>query len=425
MAATSTDSPRRSPETLDPWGAGDPAHGASGAATPSRRTLLVGLAALTGLGSLAACSPTPATGSIPAGSVGPTAGATVGASTPITSTPSTPSTPSTTAARVALTAPTDAATGLEVPWSAILLPDASVLVSERDTAAVRRIAPDGALSEVGRVDGVSPGGEGGLLGLAVDPRTFAATPVLYAYYSAEGENRVVAMPFAADGLGEQRTVLGGIPRAGNHNGGRLAFGPDGFLYVTTGDAGDRERSQTREQLGGKILRIGVDGKAAPGNPFGTPVWSWGHRNVQGIAWGAGGRMWASEFGQDTWDELNLITPGSNYGWPTVEGIAGRPGFVDPVRQWRTSDASPSGICIGPDGAVLMAALRGESLWKIPVAADGSTGEPQRLLQGEYGRLRDVLVGPDGNVWVVTNNTSRGSSRPGDDRIVRLPQSLTG
>ena len=386
----------------------------------SRRTLLAGLAGVTGVGALAACgSPTPATGSIPPGTVGsPPAGS--------STTPPAASLPATSpAARVALTTATDVASGLEVPWSAIVLPDRSVLLSERDTAKIRRIAPDGALTDVGTVPGVSPSGEGGLLGLAVDSQTFASTPVLYAYYSAESENRVVAMPYAADGLGEQRTVLGGIPRAGNHNGGRLRFGPDGYLYVTTGDAGQRDRSQTREQLGGKILRITTAGAAAPGNPFGTALWSWGHRNVQGIAWSAGGRMWASEFGQDTWDELNVIKPGSNYGWPMVEGIVGRGGFADPVRQWRTADASPSGICIGPDGAVLMAALKGESLWKIPVSADGTTGEPQRLLQGTYGRLRDVLVGPDGNVWIVTNNTSRGTVRDGDDRIVRLPESLTG
>jgi glucose/arabinose dehydrogenase len=136
-------------------------------------------------------------------------------------------------------------------------------------------------------------------------------------------------------------------------------------------------------------------------------------------------MWASEFGQNTWDELNVITAGSNYGWPTVEGIAGQSGFIDPVRQWTTDEASPSGICIGPDGAVLMAALRGQALWKIPVGPGGSTGEPEKLLDGRYGRLRDVFVGPDGNVWVITNNTSRGQPKPGDDRVVRLPQSLTG
>ena len=165
-------------------------------------------------------------------------------------------------------------------------------------------------------------------------------------------------------------VLRGIPKAGNHNGGRLAFGPDGFLYVTTGDAGDcrpvagqgRPRRQDPADHQGR--------QAAPGNPFsGSPVWSYGHRNVQGIAWAPDGRMFASEFGQNTWDELNLIVPGRNYGWPIVEGRAGRSGFTDPLAQWATSDASPSGIAVA-DGAVWMAALKGESLWRIPLTSNG-------------------------------------------------------
>ncbi|MEP6629243.1 MAG: PQQ-dependent sugar dehydrogenase [Lapillicoccus sp.] len=328
--------------------------------------------------------------------------------------------------RQELTDAVDAATGLQTPWSVVVLPDHSVLVSERDPGTVRRLDGRGGTSLIGTVPGVAAGGEGGLLGLAVDRRTYATTPVLYAYLTAPSDNRVVAVTMEGGRLGAQRTVLAGIPKGSIHNGGRIAFGPDGYLYVTTGENGNRAPSQDRQSLGGKVLRITTEGSPAPGNPFaGSPVWSYGHRNPQGIAWDASGRMWASEFGQDTWDELNVIRPGANYGWPTVEGQQGREGFVDPVRQWATKDASPSGIAIGPDGAVLMAALRGESLWKIPVGADGSTQEPQRLLQGEYGRLRDVLVGPDGNVWVVTNNTSRGTPRAGDDRIVRLPQSLTG
>lgn len=308
----------------------------------------------------------------------------------------------------------------------MVLPDGGVLVSERTTGAVKRVGLDGSSQTVGTVDGVAAAGEGGLLGITIDRTTFATKPVLYAYLTAASDNRVVAISLDGGRFGRQTAVFTGIPKGSVHNGGRLAFGPDGFLYVTTGETGDRSASQDLGSLGGKILRITTDGQPAPGNPFGgSPVWSYGHRNVQGIAWDSSGRMWASEFGQDTWDELNLIKPGANYGWPTVEGIAQRSGFVDPVREWATSDASPSGIAIGPDGSVLMAALKGESLWKIPVNGDGSTGEPQRLLQGDYGRLRDVFVGPDGNVWVITNNTARGTPRDGDDRVVRLPQSATG
>ena len=384
----------------------------------SRRAVL-GVGALGALARAGCSTPGPGTASGSAG--GATGGTSAGGSSGgfASSGP--------TGARAALTAPVDAATGLKVPWSGAVLPDGSVLVSERDTALVKRIpAGGGAVQTVGSVGGVDPGGEGGLLGLTVDAATFGTRPVLYAYFTAGSDNRVVTIAMDGAGFGAQTPIITGIPKGSIHNGGRLKFGPDGFLYVTTGETGQTGNSQNRDSLGGKILRVTTSGAAAPGNPFpGSRVWSWGHRNVQGIAWSADGQMWASEFGQNTWDELNVITPGSNYGWPTVEGMAGQSGFIDPVRQWSTDEASPSGIGIGPDGAVLMAALRGEALWKIPVGPGGSTGEPEKLLDGQFGRLRDVFVGPDGNVWVITNNTSRGRVRDGDDRVVKLPQSITG
>lgn len=224
------------------------------------------------------------------------------------------------------------------------MPDGSVLVSERDSATVKKLATDGGTTTVGKIPGVAPSGEGGLLGVTIDRKTYASQPALYAYFSARSDNRVVRIPVDAQGgLGTPTPILTGISRAANHNGGRLAFGSDGFLYVTTGDAGNGDNAQDRSSLGGKILRISTDGKPTPGHPFpGSPVWSYGHRNVQGIAWDAAGRMWASEFGQDTWDELNVITPGSNYGWPTVEGVEARSGFIDPVRQWRTDTPHPPG-----------------------------------------------------------------------------------
>ncbi|MEO8829312.1 PQQ-dependent sugar dehydrogenase, partial [Lapillicoccus sp.] len=212
--------------------------------------------------------------------------------------------------RQSLDAPSDVATGLNVPWSTAVLPTGDVLVSERESALVKRIGLNGQTREIGRVPDVVAAGEGGLLGIAIDPATYAATPVLYAYLTAADDNRVLSIPLQGDGLGQPTTVLTGIPKASNHNGGRLAFGPDGFLYVTTGDAATTSRAQDLGSLGGKILRVTAQGQPAPGNPFaGSPVWSYGHRNVQGIAWDASGRMWASEFGQNTWDELNVITPG--------------------------------------------------------------------------------------------------------------------
>jgi glucose/arabinose dehydrogenase len=144
-----------------------------------------------------------------------------------------------------------------------------------------------------------------------------------------------------------------------------------------------------------------------------------------MAWDKTGTMYASEFGQNTWDELNLIEPGRNYGWPAVEGIGRRPGFVDPLRQWTTAEASPSGIAVGADNAIYMAALRGESLWRIPLTGKGQTGTPQRLLQGRYGRLRAVEAAPDGRLWLLTNNTFRGTPKPGDDRIVALRLPVQG
>jgi glucose/arabinose dehydrogenase len=314
------------------------------------------------------------------------------------------------------------AEGLDAPWSVVRLPDGGVLVSERDSGRIVEVLQDGGLREVAVVDGVAAGGEGGLLGLAHLPGDGARGEALYAYHTSDTDNRVVRMPLtgvAGDlGLGEPEPILTGIPRAGNHNGGRLAIGPDGFLYVTTGDAGDRAASQDLDSFGGKILRMTPDGDPAPDNPFGSLVWSLGHRNVQGIAWDAAGGMWAAEFGQNTWDELNRIVPGGNYGWPEVEGRAEDPRFTDPAVQWPTDEASPSGIAVVGD-TVVLAALRGERLWW----ASPATGSPSDVVDtyaGEYGRFRDVVPGPDGELWALTNNTDgRGSPRDGDDRLLRI------
>lgn len=311
-------------------------------------------------------------------------------------------------------------TGLKTPWGLTFLPDGSALVSERDTGQIKRIPPSGgSATTIGTVPGVKHGGEGGLLGITI-AKTFSQDRWLYAYLTADDGNRVVRMQVSADlHLGAPQPLLTGIPSGPIHNGGRLAFGPDGMLYVTTGDGSTRSRSQDKSSLAGKILRITPDGKPAPGNPFpGSLVWTYGHRNVQGIAWDSQGRMWADEFGQDTWDELNLIKPGNNYGWPVVEGKAGKAGYVDPLLQWRPSEASPSGITIA-DGSIWIAALRGTRLWQVPLTATG-VGTPKAWFVGTFGRLRNVALAPDGSLWLVTNNTDgRGSPRAGDDRIVRL------
>jgi glucose/arabinose dehydrogenase len=307
---------------------------------------------------------------------------------------------------------------LEVPWGLAFLPDGSALVSERDSARIKLVSADGDVRTVGRVRGVQAGGEGGLLGIALSP-SYESDNLLFAYFTAGDENRVVRMTYDGRRLAGQRTIFDGIPSAGIHNGGRIAFGPDGFLYVGTGEAGNVDLSQNRRSAGGKILRITAEGKPAPGNPFGnSPVYSLGHRNVQGLAWDASGQLWAAEFGQSTWDELNRIEPGGNYGWPEVEGRSDDDRFVDPVRQWSTDDASPSGIAIAGN-AVYMAGLRGARLWQIPIPG-GKAGEPKALLTGDYGRLRAVGVAPDGSLWVTTSNRDgRGDPRSNDDRIIRL------
>lgn len=314
----------------------------------------------------------------------------------------------------------DVATGLRAPWGLAFLPDGSALVSERDTARVLRVSADGQVAEVGVVPGVVPGGEGGLLGLAVgpDPRQ---PQYVYAYLTADADNRLVRMPWDGAVLGPPEVLLDGVPKARNHNGGRIVFGPDGRLYVATGDASESDLAQDPASPAGKILRLEPDGGIPADNPFpGSTVWSLGHRNVQGLAFDDDGRLWAGEFGQKSFDELNLIEPGGNYGWPEVEGPGDGGGrFVAPAAVWNpTGDASPSGIAYVRD-TVFLAALAGQRLLRVPVP-DGVAGEPDAAAEGQFGRLRTVEVAPDGALWVTTSNTDgRGDPRDGDDRIIRV------
>jgi glucose/arabinose dehydrogenase len=315
--------------------------------------------------------------------------------------------------------------GLASPWGLAFLPDGSALVSQRDDGKVWHIDARGVRSEVGTVPGVVHDGEGGLLGIAV-AADFDTTHQLYAYETTAGDNRVVRMTYSPDGLGAPRVLLRGLTRAEFHDGGRIAFGPDGMLYVGTGDATDTGNAQDKQSLNGKILRLTPDGGVPADNPFpGSLVWSYGHRNVQGFAWDRAGNMFASEFGWHAWDELNLIRPGNNYGWPDVEGLGANSaqhsgqGYTDPLRVWHTEVCSPSGIAY-LDGSVWMAALKGTRLWEIPMT--GTTpGEPKAWFVGTYGRLRTVMVAPDGqSLWLMTSNTDgRGVIKNGDDHIYRV------
>ncbi|TQL95341.1 glucose/arabinose dehydrogenase [Actinoallomurus bryophytorum] len=318
--------------------------------------------------------------------------------------------------------PRDLATGLAVPWAIAFLPGGDALVTERDTARLLRVTPAGKVSTVGKVPGVSPAGEGGLLGVAVSP-TFTRDHLVFLYYSAASENRIVRFEYRGPGISGVRTLVTGIPRGPIHNGGRLAFGPDHLLYASTGETGRGGLSQDRSSLGGKILRMTPDGKPAPGNPFGTLVWTYGHRNVQGLAWDRQGRMFATEFGQDRFDEINRITAGHNYGWPVVEGFGGdRKRYTPPLLTWTTDEASPSGLAYA-GGSLWAGALGGRRLWQVPVAANGTVGKPVAHFTARYGRLRAVAAAPDGSLWVSTSNRDgRGDPKQGDDRILVIPVS---
>ena len=319
--------------------------------------------------------------------------------------------------------------GLTSPWGLAFLPDGAALVSERDTARIRFVPRGGGSARtLGTVPGVRHGGEGGLLGLAVGPG-FAASRWVYAYYTTGQGNVVARIPVRGTGgpthwrLGPPEMLVHGITSASRHNGGRIAVGPDGMLYVSTGDAGRPDLAPRPGSLNGKILRVTLSGRPAPGNPRpGSPVYTRGHRNVEGLAWDAAGRLWASELGEHSFDELNRIRAGRDYGWPTVEGFAhgrGHGAYVDPAVVWRTDEASPSGLAYSA-GSLWMAALHGERLWQVPVSRDGTTGTPRDWFVGRWGRLRTVAAAPDGSLWLMTSSTDgRGDPLPGGDRIIRL------
>ncbi|AZG48390.1 PQQ-dependent sugar dehydrogenase [Gordonia insulae] len=310
---------------------------------------------------------------------------------------------------------TTVASGLNVPWAIAFLRDGSALVTQRDDATIVRVAPDGTVTTIGDVSGVAPRGEGGLQGIAVAPGDESA---LYLYLTSDRDNRLVRVAFDGRRIGEPRPLLTGLDTAVNHHGGALLFDPDGLLYVAVGDAAQPDVAQDVRALNGKILRVDREGRPAAGNPFGNEVWSYGHRNVEGLAFDGSGRLWASEFGQNDRDELNLIRRGGNYGWPEVEGDSDDPRFVAPAVTWSTGEASPAGLAIVGDTAYV-AALRGRRLWRVPLDGE-SAGDPSALLTDEVGRLRAVAAAPDGSLWVGTSNTDgRGRPSPGDDRILRV------
>jgi glucose/arabinose dehydrogenase len=373
------------------------------------KAVLVALSTVAVIGSAAACT-SAARPAGPSSRVGASTDSTTATASGVATTP------------IAVGAVSVLASGLAVPWGVAFLPDGSALVSERDTHRIVRVATDGAVTTAGTVSGVAPNaGEGGLLGLALSP-TFGRDSLVYAYLTSTTDNRIVRMPFRDGTLGTASPVFTGIPKAAIHNGGRIAFGPDGLLYVTAGDAGQKDRAQDVNYLGGKVLRMTPDGRPAPGNPFpDSVVYSLGHRNPQGLAWGPDGSLYEAEFGQSSLDELNLLEPGRNYGWPDVEGTIGPSDakYTPPLLTWPTGVASPSGLAFAGD-ALWLATLQGKRVYRIPVLGPGRVAQLDPILTGDYGRLRTVAVAPDGSLWVTTSNRDgRGEPIAADDRIVRV------
>ncbi|WP_020615164.1 PQQ-dependent sugar dehydrogenase [Paenibacillus daejeonensis] len=308
---------------------------------------------------------------------------------------------------------------LQAPWS-IAVGEEAIYVSEREGAIVR--IADGALDRqtVELQKPVHAAGEGGMLGILLSPG-FEETGRLYVYhtYQESGStlNRVVVVERTEDG-GWQETeqLLEDIPGGNTHNGGRLAWGPDGMLYVSTGDAGERPLSQQEDSLAGKILRMTPEGEVPEDNPDpASYVYSSGHRNPQGLGWNADMQMYSAEHGPNAHDELNAIEAGSNYGWPDVMGDEEAAGMVPPLYHTGEETLAPSGLAVLPNGDIVVAGLRGERLARFD--AEGTPLDD--VLSGE-GRLRDVIVSDQG-LYVITNNTDgRGSPSDNDDRLLLLP-----
>jgi glucose/arabinose dehydrogenase len=318
---------------------------------------------------------------------------------------------------------------VDLGWSVAFLPDGSALVTERDRFEVLLVTASGQKTTLGKVPGVvTTDGEGGLLGVALSPN-FATDHWVYFYHTASGDNRIVRMKYENGKLATTSSpVLTGLAKNRYHNGGRIAFGPDGKLYATVGDAKNSGNAQNKNSLNGKILRMNPDGTPPSDNPFYSSggnaryVWSWGHRNPQGLAWDSRGQLWAAEFGENSQDELNLIQKGGNYGWPSCEGTIGDcSGYIAPKRTWSTSQAGPSGIEIVNDW-IYIAGVTGEQLWvtKINSAGNG-VGTPQALFSGRWGRLRSVTKTPDGGLWLTSTNNDKNGGTPStiDNVIVRL------
>ncbi|MFI5910813.1 PQQ-dependent sugar dehydrogenase [Dactylosporangium sp. NPDC051541] len=328
---------------------------------------------------------------------------------------------------------------LDVPWGLAFLPGGDALLTERRTLRILRVTPTGTVTPLLRVGEATSDNEGGLLGIAVSPR-YKSNHVVFVFYTTAVDNRIAKLRL--DGHSRPQPIVTGIPKGGIHDGGRLAFGPDGYLYATTGDASHTEAAQNLGSLGGKILRMTEDGRPPPGNPFPRSlVWSYGHRNPEGLAWDEHGTLYSAEIGEAVWDELNIIRPGANYGWPVVEGIGGNPRYVDPVVAWHPEVGVSAGVAVVGSTAVVTC-LRGQRIYLVPLGRApapsasattdsapvqwrtgvGVAAKPLEAMTERYGRLRTAVTAPDGSVWITTSNRDGRNEKgpaPDDDRLLRL------
>jgi glucose/arabinose dehydrogenase len=332
------------------------------------------------------------------------------------------------------------ATGLRTIWDMTWSPDGDMWFTERGGRVSRLNVRSGVVTPVGDVPNVSEQGESGLMGIALHP-DFPREPWVYlvhSYAATPGtRNRLLRMRYQHGQLIDPETLIDGMLGATNHDGARVTVGPDRLLYVTMGDAGRLRVAQDTLSLNGKILRLTLNGAAAPGNPFDNAVWSLGHRNPQGLAFHpATGVLYAAEHGPSTDDEVNRIEGGRNFGWPEVHGPCDRraeqtfcrsANVIEPLKSWTPTvgiagvDFYMSDAIPGWKGSLLVTALAGQSLFRLTLAPDGkSVTSSERLFQGDFGRLRDVLAAPDGSFYLATSNRDgRGQPAGTDDRILRV------
>jgi glucose/arabinose dehydrogenase len=301
-------------------------------------------------------------------------------------------------------------TDTDIPWGLVSLSDGTILYSQRDAQNIVRLNPSSGqkttIAKIPNVQGTD--GEGGLMGLAIGPN-FASDRWLYIMHTSPSDNRIVRVKYNTNDTidtGSLQVLLSGILRNKFHNGGRLRFGPDGKLYASTGDAQNAALAQNTSNLSGKVLRLNPDGSVPSDNPFGNYVWSYGHRNPQGLAFDSQGRLWEQEFGNAVMDETNLIQKGGNYGWPDCEGTqsqsgggCGTAGFIAPKLTYSTADGSCSGITVVRD-VLYVACARGTRLYRAVISGSSLT-DVQQFFNGTFGRLRTVEPTTDGHLWLTT------------------------